>query len=275
MTTQTILLLDNGSRRAAATLSLRQAAKALEQATGQIIHPVSLQHANHIDPGLVEGRHADTFEAFLRDQLQAGKQEFLAVPLFFGQSRALTSFIPDTISRLQTEFGSFKFELADVLYPLPDGEPRLAMILCDNIQTALHAHDITRARVILVDHGSPTPEVVAVRELLASSMRQILGPEIMLFEAVMERRQGSEYDFSGRLLEEVLDELAIEDPGTPVVLSMLFLAPGRHAGSGGDIESIRDRVVAAHPTLKAVITQLVGDHSGLVPILQERLEAAL
>lgn len=275
MTTQTILLLDNGSRRAAATLSLRQTAKALEQATGQIIHPVSLQHANHIDPGLVEGRHADTFEAFLRDQLQAGKQEFLAVPLFFGQSRALTSFIPDIISSLQTEFGSFKFELADVLNPLPDGEPRLAKILCDNIQTALHAHDMTIARVILVDHGSPTPEVAAVRELLASSMRQILGPEIMLFEAVMERRQGSEYDFSGRLLEEVLDELAIEDPGTPVVLSMLFLAPGRHAGSGGDIESIRDRVVAAYPTLKAVITQLVGDHSGLVPILQERLEAAL
>lgn len=275
MTTQTILLLDNGSRRAAATLSLRQAAKALEQAMGQIIHPVSLQHANLIDPGLVEGRHADTFEAFLRDQLQAGKHEFLAVPLFFGRSRALTSFIPDIISRLQTEFGSFQFELADVLFPLPDGEPRLAMILCDNIQTALHVHDMTRARVILVDHGSPTPEVVAVRESLASSMRQILGPEIMLFEAVMERRQGSEYDFSGRLLEEVLDELASEDPATPVVLSMLFLAPGRHAGSGGDIESIRDRVVAAHPTLKAVITQLVGDHTGLVAILQDRLEAAL
>ena len=275
MDKQTIILLDNGSRRAEATLSLRKLARSLEDTVGETIYPVSLQHANHIDPGLVEGRPALTFEAFLRDQLQSGRRKFLVVPLFFGQSRALTSFIPDIIGCLQKEFGPFGLTLADVLCPLPDGDQRLARILCDNIETTLRAHGIPRSRVILVDHGSPTREVAAVRELLASQMRQILDPGISLHEAVMERRPGSEYDFTGRLLEEVLDELASSEDDTPVVLSMLFLAPGRHAGSGGDITSIRDRVVAANPSLQAVITPLVGEHSGLVDILKERLEQAL
>ena len=276
MDRQTIILLDNGSRRAEATLSLRKLAQSLADAVGETIYPVSLQHANHIDPGLVEGRHALTFEAFLRDQLQSGQRKFLIVPLFFGRSRALTSFIPDVVSRLQAEFGPFELTLADVLCPLPDGEQRLARILCDNIETTLRTHEIARSRVILVDHGSPTREVAAVRELLATQMRKMLGPEISLHEAVMERRQGSEYDFTGRLLEEVLDELAnSSEDKTPVVLSMLFLAPGRHAGSGGDITSIRDSVAAENPSLQAIITPLIGEHSGLVTILKERLEKAL
>jgi len=275
MDRQTIILLDNGSRRAEATLSLRKLAQSLADAVGETIYPVSLQHANHIDPGLVEGRHALTFEAFLRDQLQSGQRKFLIVPLFFGHSRALSSFIPDVVSRLQEEFGHFELTLADVLCPLPNGEQRLAQILCDNIETTLRAHEIPRSRVILVDHGSPTREVAAVRELLATQVRKMLGPEISLHEAVMERRQGSEYDFTGRLLEEVLDELASSEDKTPVVLSMLFLSPGRHAGSGGDITSIRDRVVAENPSLEAVITPLIGEHTGLVTILKERLEKAL
>src|SRR6056300_200410 len=118
MDKQTIILLDNGSRRAEATLSLRKLAHSLEDTVGETIYPVSLQHANHIDPGLVEGRPALIFEAFLRDQLQSGKRKFLVVPLFFGQSRALTSFIPDVVSRLQKEFGPFGLNLADVLCPL-------------------------------------------------------------------------------------------------------------------------------------------------------------
>ena len=179
------------------------------------------------------------------------------------------------MSSLQSEFGPFELTLADVLCPLPDGEQRLARILCDNVISTLRAHEYPRSRVILVDHGSPTREVAAVRELLASQMRQILGPEISLHEAVMERRSGNEYDFTGRLLEEVLDELANNEDDTPVVLSMLFLSPGRHAGSGGDITSIRDRVVEANPSLQALITPLVGEHSDLVAILKERLEQAL
>ena len=249
-------------------------ASALQEASGQTIFPVSLQHANHIDPGLVDGRPALTFESFLRDQVHAGKREFLVLPLFFGQSRALTSFIPDIITRLQNELGPFEVVLADVLCPLPGGEDRLTHILCDNIDVTLRAYGMTNARVILVDHGSPTREVAAVRELLASQMRKLLGSEVPLYEAVMERRAGSDYDFTGRLLEEVLVELASE-ADTPVVLSMLFLSPGRHAGAGGDITSIRDKATAAHPSLQVIITPLIGEHPGLVTLLLERLEKVL
>ena len=275
MDRQAIILLDNGSRRAEATLSLRKLAQSLEDAVGETIYPVSLQHANHIDPGLVEGRPALIFETFLRDQLQYGQRKFLVLPLFFGRSRALTSFIPDVVSGLQEDFGHFELVLADVLCPLPDGEQRLAQILCDNVEATRDKNKMTESQVILVDHGSPTREVAAVREKLASQMRDILGPGVSLHEAVMERRPGREYDFTGRLLEEVLDEFAKSEADSSVILSMLFLAPGRHAGSGGDIATIRDQVVAKNPGLQAAITPLVAEHSGLVSILRERLEQAL
>ena len=92
------------------------------------------------------------------------------------------------------------------------------------------------------------------------------------------RRRGGgavELQVVAQVPEEVLDELANGEDDTPVVLSMLFLSPGRHAGRGGDITSIRDRVVAANPSLQAVITPLIGEHPGLVTILKQRLENAL
>jgi len=93
-------------------------------------------------------------------------------------------------------------------------------------------------------------------------------------EAVMERREGPEYDFNGPLLETVLRQLAADDPARPVVLSMLFLSPGRHAGPGGDIEQICASVRAEYPELDIAISPLVAEHPGLVDILAERLREA-
>jgi len=275
MKSPTILLVDNGSRRAASTLQLRQLAQGLEKASGQAIYPVSLQHANHIDAEELGGITANTLEPFLRGQLQAGQREFLALPLFFGKSRALTSFIPETINRLAAEFGSFELRQADELCPLPGGEPLLAQILYDNIVTVMESRALSGARVILVDHGSPIPEVTAVREWLAESLQQLLGPQITLFEAVMERRAGSAYNFNGRLLEDLLPDLVSNAAEEAIVLSMLFISPGRHAGAGGDIESIRDQVLHKHPNANCYITPLVGENPSIIEILQQRLEQSL
>ena len=46
----------------------------------------------------------------------------------------------------------------------------------------------------------------------------------------MERREGTEYDFNEPLLENLLGSEGFEKD---VVLSMLFISPGRHAGPGG------------------------------------------
>lgn len=268
------LLIDNGSTRAEATLNLRRLAAALGERCGLLVAPVSLQHADKIPASDLGGRSADTLSVFLRRRRAEGIDEFVVVPLFFGNSRALTRFIPDTVAELDQDTGIFRLEVGEPLCPLPAGEPRLAALLCDQVRRAASAGDLQPGQVVLVDHGSPIPEVTAVRQRLAEQMRELLGPGIGLQEAVMERRAGSEYDFNGALLEERLEGMARDHPRQTVVLAMLFFSPGRHAGPGGDIEEICQRVMQAHPGFQVLPTALVGEHEGLVDILADRLREA-
>jgi sirohydrochlorin ferrochelatase len=270
-----IVLLDNGSSRADSTLALRRLAAALAGRIGKPVHPVSLLHANKVPAERLDGRSADTFEPFLRARAAAGDRAFLVLPLFFGHSGALTGFIPDKVAEIGAELGPLDVRIADVLCPLPDGEPRLAEILRDNLRQSAGAAGITPRRVILVDHGSPLPQVTAVRRHLAGRLRAILGTEPTLEEAVMERRPGAAYDFNGDLLEDVLRRAAAETPQQAVMLSLLFLSAGRHAGPGGDIDQICAGVTADFPGLRVLRTGLVGSHPLLLDILGSRYEAAM
>jgi sirohydrochlorin ferrochelatase len=261
-----VMLIDNGSRRPDATLNLRRLASELSARTGLSIHPVSLQHADRVPASALGGQPASTFTPFVEQCLRDGHRRFVALPLFFGPSRALTSFIPQQLEPLQARHPDLQLLQADVLCPLPPGEPRLADILADNVQRT----ERPATRVIVVDHGSPIPEVTAVRRWLTEALRERLPSAVDVDEAVMERRAGRDYDFNGQLLEERLDGATGE-----VVLAMLFLSPGRHAGAGGDIAEICTAAEAANPGLKVTPTALVGEHPGLVEILQRRLDAVL
>jgi sirohydrochlorin ferrochelatase len=272
MTQATILLVDNGSSRASSTLNLRRLANRLSENVGSVVHPVSLQHANKVHPSALDGIPANTFVPFMKQRLALGERRFIALPLFFGPSRALSSFIPEQAARLASEHGEFELQQCPVLCPLPQGEPRLAQILCDQLPVL---EQTQRRRVILIDHGSPIPEVTAVRHHLAEQMRRLLGPQVRLNEAVMERREGIDSDSNGELLEQVLRQAAEQDDRNPIALSLLFMSPGRHAGSGGDIESICRRVGNEYPNWPIVISGLVGDHDGLIAILLDRLAAVL
>ncbi len=271
----TVLLVDNGSRRPGSTLGLRRLAAALGQRIGTKVHPVSLLHSSKVPPVELDGVPAATFEPFVRAQLMGGARELVVVPLFFGPSRALTEFIPEMLMAMRREFGPFDVRVTETLVPLPAGEPRLVQILCDNVRQAAAAQGLSTYRAVLVDHGSPIPEVTAVRQSLALGMRLVLGGEVMLEEAVMERRDGSEYDFNGPLLEERLRQLADADLSQPVILAMLFLSPGRHAGPGGDIEQICRSVQKGYPGFRIYPARLIGSHPVLVDILQSRYEQNL
>ena len=264
-----ILLVDNGSTRPDATLNLRRLAVALGQRTGETIHPVSLSHANRAPVEALEGEPAQLFEPFLRRRAHDGVRRFLVLPLFFGPSRALTAFIPERRQALAAEFEGLTLGVADVLYPLPPGEPRLAAILLDNVQRS--AGRLSPERIVLVDHGSPLPAVTAVRCRLAEDLRGLHHGTLDLHEAVMERRKGAEYDFNGDLLEDMLTRLARQDTQRPVHLAMLFLSPGRHAGAGGDIDTICRRVEEEYSGFRVIPSPLVGDHPELIDILADRL----
>ena len=276
-----LLLLDNGSRRAAAALNLRRLALHLSERLGTEVHAVSAQHSSKIPAAELGGVPAWTLEPFLRAQLTAGEREFGILPLFFGPSRAVGGFVPDVAGRVAAELGAFELRVADVLCPLPAGEPRLARILADNVQAALSAPVSGEApEVLLVDHGSPLPAVTAVRNWLAHRLTEQLetapadgfDQRVQVAEAVMERREGAEYDFNGRLLADVLDDLGAAGGGAPrtVVLAMQFISPGRHAGAGGDIADIVAAAEARHPGLDLRVTRLIGEHPLFLDILADR-----
>lgn len=268
-----ILLVDNGSTRAEATLSLRRIAAGLADACGRPVHPVSLQHADRIPAEQLGGTPAEVLPQFLRRQLGQGVRDFVTLPLFFGRSRALTSFIPEQVALLAREFGAFRLRQADVLVPMPGGEPLLVEILADHVAQCSAQLGVRPDRVVVLDHGSPLPEVTAVRAKVTMGLRERLADGIALGQAVMERRQGPEYDFNGQLLGDLLDACVAQDPNCAVVLAMLFISPGRHAGPGGDIEEICRTAMARNPGLRVGISPLVGEHPLLLEILQARLRA--
>ncbi|MCG8049623.1 MAG: CbiX/SirB N-terminal domain-containing protein [Candidatus Thiodiazotropha taylori] len=273
MKTPTILLADNGSKRADSVINLRRLAKQLSNLSNHQVFPVSLQHADRIPTESLNGEAAEILTTFLRERLEQGETEFILIPLFFGRSRALTSFIPQQLEKLRAEYGPFRLTLAEELYPLPQGEPRVATILHRQLQITDQGRP--PQLVILVDHGSPLPQVSEVRKRVCEDLRQQLSPRIELQQAVMERRQGNEYDFNGQLLSEQLEKIVRSRPNISIDLALLFLSPGRHAGAGGDIESICQQLRESHPGVQIRIAPLVGQHPGIADILLDRLDSAL
>lgn len=269
-----ILLCDNGSTQPGATLQLRRLAQQLSEQSGQTIHPVSLQHANRIKESQLQGEPAQVFSEFMQQQLSAGESEFILLPIFFGKSKALTSFIPDEADKLHQQYGDFSLQLAEVIYPLPTGEPLLVDIIHDHIKQTAAQHNLPLQNLVLVDHGSPIPRVTEVRQDLAQRVQNRLADATSLQQAVMERREGREYDFNGDLLEHWLSRKAEAGAKSALVIMMFFL-PGRHAGENGDIVQICDSVMQQHPDFKVAISPLIAEHPAFVNLLQLRLQWAL
>ncbi len=280
---QRIVLVDNGSRRPAAVLNLRRLAVQLGKKAGRSIDAAPLQHADKIPPeafgDLPGGRPVVTFPQYVEDALKQGLDELIIIPLFFGHSRAISSFIPDTLVALEKVYGGFNWSVADVLCPLPQGEPKLARLLYDNLATLGETQLQQLDFIILVDHGSPYRKVTDVRVKMAEQLAMFLPEKTPLLQAAMERREGREYDFSGPLLKDLLDELARQqEPGKKhmnIAISMLFLSPGRHAGEGGDIAGICAQAMLDHPGLTIHISPLVGDNPLLIDLLLDRVQAII
>ncbi|MEE9310011.1 MAG: hypothetical protein V3U64_03245, partial [Cocleimonas sp.] len=232
------------------------------------------QHADVISKDELGGVQASVLISFLRDQLQQGQRDFIILPLFFGNSRALTKFIPDTQAVLEDEFGVFKILIKGTLHTpassVLGSDSHLATIIFDHIQQVSHASSLPLKNIVLVDHGSPSPEITAVRNGAADDVQVMLGQGVALDQAVMERREGKQYDFNGQLLKTWLIAKA-ESGETSAIVALLFSLPGRHAGEGGDIASICDSVMQRYPHFKVGISPLVSEHPLLLEILADRL----
>jgi len=270
-----LLVVDNGSLRPESILQLRSIARGLARRLDHPVSPVSLLHASKIPADRLGGEPADTFEPFLRRQADLGEREFVIVPLFFGPSRAITHLIPEVTGRLRATYGDLHIAVADVLCPLPPGEEALLEILEQHVTPMCAKARTGTTHIVVVDHGSPLPQVTAVRNWLATGLASRLRGLGPVTEAAMERRPGIDYDFNGRLLEAVLADIAADSPEADIVLAMQFISPGRHAGPGGDVDGICRELSQQYPRLQITTTPLVGEHPLLIEVLASRVAAAL
>jgi sirohydrochlorin ferrochelatase len=268
------LLFDNGSLRPEATLNLRRIAGCLQATIGVDVKAVSLLHSSAIPADELEGAPAELLVPALEDWLAAGTGAIVLLPLFFGPSAALTDELQQRLERLQRNYPDRHILLGRWLVdPRAGGDFRIASILADNVRKVIASHALKNPPVVLVDHGSPQREVVAVRDFLAGQLASLLAGEIgQLTASSMERRQGPEYDFCDPLLGAVLRRSELRE--NQVVVAQQFFSPGRHAGSGGDVAEICRAAEHECPRLKTYPTELIGADPRVVPVLSDRYHEA-
>lgn len=274
--TTSTFLVDNGSLRPSATLNLRRVAAALSEQTGIPVEARSLLHSNKVPADKINGEAASTLGPAATWRAEEGADNMVILPFFFGPSRALTGYLPERLGDVQASHPEVHIRVASPLMDLrAPTDLRLARILRDGVEEQLQQLPPgSHPAVVLADHGSPIPDVTAVRNLLAGQLAVLLEDRVRcVTPASMERREGDAYRFNEPLLENLLD-----DPGFnegPVIVSMLFLSPGKHAGAEGDVATICADAEARNPGLATCITRLAGEHDGILTILADRLQEAI
>ena len=131
-------------------------------------------------------------------------------------------------------------------------------ILAARVRETAQAAGLVSPPVVLVDHGGPSPASAALRDRLTAAVATELGSDFP--PPVAASMEGDHPP----LLADILAQPA--HAGRDVVVALLFLSPGRHAGPGGDIAEI----CAASPA-RTHCTGLIGTH----PLALAALSATL
>lgn len=249
-----MLLVDNGSLEPAATLNLRRVAAALESAAGHAVAPVSWKHSDRIPAERLEGRPARTLDSFIRAEYTAGCRDFHLIPFFISAQGAIGSALRRDLEELRTELGPFAFTFGPGLADLGV----IARIVAERVRETAAAAGLSQPPVVLVDHGGPSAASAALRDRLAAEVGRELTPD---FPPPVAASMEGEHP---PLLADVLAGPVCA--GHEVVVALLFLSPGRHAGTGGDIAEI----CAASPA-RTHCTGLIGTHPLAITALSATL----
>jgi len=263
----TVALIDNGSLEPAAQLNLRAVAAALSERTGVRVHPVSWKHSDRVPAAMLGGEAAWTLAPWICAQLTSGKREFIFVPFFISAQGAIGSSLRDDLEKLRRDAGDFEFKFAEGLA----SRGVISGIVAARVRELIAAHALHQPPVIVVDHGGPSATSAALRDTLAAQVQAQLGSLIgPLAAASME---GESHAHNRPLL---VDQLAAPgfDRGD-VLIAPLFLSPGRHAGTDGDIAQICRTAEQHSPGLHCHVAELVGTHPLAAASLAEALHEAL
>ena len=264
----TIALIDNGSLEPAAHRNLRAVAAALSERAGVPVAAVSWKHSDRIPARDLGGAPAWTLGPWVRAQKAGGRREFLFVPFFISAQGAIGSALRRDLEKLSAEAGGFDFSFT------PGLADSLGAIVVERVRDTIAACGLDRPPVIVVDHGGPSRASAELRNAVAAELRGALGPRAgRVAPASMESPDGPEYAFNRPLLSEQLAA-----PGNnrgDVVLALLFLSPGRHAGPDGDIARIVREAETRSPGLRCRLSGLVGTHPLAIETLARQLHPSL
>ena len=274
----TIALIDNGSLEPAATRNLRAVALELSASIDEIVHPVSWKHSDRIALSALDGdAPGTTLAPFIRSHLARGERQFVFVPFFISAQGAIGSALRSELEALQREHAATPFEFTFTRGLAEAGV--IPQIVAARVRETIDAASLEHPPVIVVDHGGPSPKSATLRDQLADDVRALLGVEA--YSVTAASMEGGEHPHNHPLLAESLAALATAEHAASasprahgslnVVVALLFLSPGRHAGAGGDIAQICGAAETAHPTLLCDLTDLVGTH----PLAATALVAAL
>lgn len=287
MTMLPVILVDNGSKRPSSTLALRDSASKLSRKLGgREVLPASLAYSDTIAADKLDGVRATTLSSSLAALAERGEKGAVVAPLFLGPSAGLAR----ALAACKEEVASYSsFELHATACLVDDAteahtaDTRVAEALAEEVLAVASATGDEGAtpplppplNVVLVDHGTPSKKVNAVRKRLARQLDSVLGEKAATVQAAsMERREGAEYDFNEPLLERAL--AAPPFNAGDVVLAMAFLLPGRHAGEGGDVMQIVDDAIAGATTgeqaaLRVRATPPLASHPKVIEVLADRV----
>jgi hypothetical protein len=263
-------LTDNGSLRPGSILQMRKIAAQLSQASGHNIRPLGLMHSHKVASAELNDVPADSMQNFLLSEAVEKMDEIRALPFFLGPSLAITDWLPENLNTWQQRQPEVRcFRILDPLYQKGDG--RLAQAMAELCMEQIQGRGLTNPAIAMVDHGTPLPEVNQVREDVGEQMKQLMGAEIGPFSTcAMEKRPDPQYDFNNPLLEDLLEQW-MEAGVQEVVLSPFFLLPGRHAGTGGDLDQICQPFL--DQGMKIGRTENLGSHPLVQEILLDRIRA--
>jgi len=202
----------------------------------------------------------------------------MALPLFFGQSGALTEYLPERIKSIGEHWPNLKIRIAGCLVNDSDDSVGLvAQAMVGQIKALRESEsdsvDGDRPWVISTDHGSPKIAVAKIRNLIGAALKHSLGEEVINCQvASMERRAGPEYEFNEPLLASAL-EVAVRGGAQRIIVAQQFLQLGRHAGGGGDIAEICNEAKKCHPGLIVSRTQVLGARPEIEALLIRRFQS--
>ncbi len=267
------LLVDNGSLRPEAVLTMRRVAQKLNCLSAYEVIPVSLLHSNKIDPSELNDKNGETIETFLAGHNGKDDRPLLVLPFFFGPSRGITEWLIEKLMAWGQKDPDRTFKVLDTLYL--GNEKKLARALHEQIAGVELKHNLNAPHVAMVDHGTPVHAVNQVRESVGTELSSLISDTNSAFSTCsMERREGDEYAFNDPLLEQVLEKWGVNGVGY-VVLSMFFLLPGRHAGKDGDLDEICTNAVKKFPKMKIFKTEPLGEDKIIFEILMQKLNTEL